>query len=159
VLASNDELKAMSQRNFDSSTFTVWFVAYVAGDAQKELIAERRFTPNFRRAFDAWMATHPNTNPRAAPGPTYMPEYRQPDLTRAAVLNQAANVLYAKGASAGTNSDEYVRLTVYLATVLFLIAISTHFKIRPVRIGIIVLGGLVLLASVVQLATLPVPPA
>jgi len=61
--AGTAELAAMSQRNFDSSTFTVWFVAYVAGNAEREAIAERRFTPNFRRAFDAWMATEPATNP------------------------------------------------------------------------------------------------
>src|SRR3974390_326490 len=29
--ASSDQLAAMTQRNFDSSTFTAWFVAYVAG--------------------------------------------------------------------------------------------------------------------------------
>jgi len=149
TLASNSELAAMTQRNFDSSTFTVWFVADVAGNARQERIAERRFTPNFRRAFNAWMATDP----------AYMPQYKQPDLTLAAVLNHRATVLYAKGATAGTNSDEYVRLTVYLATVLFLVAISTHFRIRAVRIGLVTLGGVVLILSVVQLTTLPAPPA
>ena len=159
TLASNSELAAMTQRNFDSSTFTVWFVADVAGNARQERIAERRFTPNFRRAFNAWMATDPATNPHAPPGPTYMPQYKQPDLTLAAVLNHRATVLYAKGATAGTNSDEYVRLTVYLATVLFLVAIRTHFRIRAVRIGLVTLGGVVLILSVVQLTTLPAPPA
>src|SRR5271165_5085652 len=33
--ASTAELQAMTQRNFDSSTFTAWFVAYVAGNPEK----------------------------------------------------------------------------------------------------------------------------
>ena len=40
-----------------------------------------------------------------------------------------------------------MRITVYLATVLFLIAISSHFSIRGVRIGLIAVGGAVLLVS------------
>src|SRR3974390_1690261 len=39
--ASSDALAAMEQRNFDSSTFENWFVAYILGDAQKEAIAIR----------------------------------------------------------------------------------------------------------------------
>ena len=156
--ASTAELKALSQKNFDSSTFTVWFVAYTAGDAAKEAIAERRFTPNFRLAFDAWLATHPATNPHAPPGPTYMPQYRQPDQAKADALNAAADVHYAKGSTAGGHSDDYVRLTVYLATVLFLIAISGQFKIRGIRIALICVGFGVLVFSLVQLVGLPPPP-
>jgi hypothetical protein len=156
--ASTAELGAIAQRNFDSSTFTVWFVAYVAGDASKEAIAARRFTPNFHRAFDAWMATDPATNPHAAPGPTYMPQYRQPEQLRANALNAKADVLYAAGAVDGGHSDDYVLLTVYLATVLFLIAISGQFKIRGIRIGLICVGSVVLIVALVHLLTLPLPP-
>jgi hypothetical protein len=157
--AGTAELAAMSQRNFDSSTFTVWFVAYVAGDAQKEAIAERRFTPNFRRAFDAWMATDPATNPHAPQGPTYMPEYRQPEVAHANVLNATADHLYSSGSSDGNHADDYVRLTVYLATVLFLVAISGHFKFRSIRVALIGVSGAVLVFALIQLAALPRPPS
>jgi len=157
--ASTHELAAMTQRNFDSSTFTAWFVAWVAGDAEKMQVAENRFTPNFRAAFEAWMATNPETNPNAPPGPTYMPQYKQPDAALATALNHKADLLYQQGSTDGTQSDEYVRVTVYLATVLFLVAISGHFRIRGVRIGLIVVGGVMLAFSVSQLAVLPLPPA
>jgi hypothetical protein len=67
-------------RNFDSSTFGAWFTAYTLGNEAAMEIAERRFRPEFQVAFDAWLATDPATNPDAPPGPTYMPEYRQPEL-------------------------------------------------------------------------------
>lgn len=156
--ASTDDLEAMTQRNFDSSTFNAWFVAYVAGNPQKEAIAERRFTPNFRSAFNAWMATDPTTNPHAEPGPTYMPEYKQPQATAATALNNKADQLYAQGSTDGSRSDDYVRITVYFATVLFLVAISGHFRVRSARIGLICVGSGILVFSVIQLASLPLPP-
>jgi hypothetical protein len=156
--ASTAELAAMTQKNFDSSTFTVWFVASVAGDVQKEQIAERRFTPNFRRAFNAWMATDPATNSHAPPGPTNMPEYRQPEVLLANALNAEADRLYGAASNDGNHSDDYVRLTVYMATVLFLIAICGHFKQRVIRVALLAVGGTVLAFAVFQLVELPRPP-
>ena len=45
---------------------------------------------------------------------------------------------------AGGNSDGYVRTTVYLATVLFLVGISGHFRVRAARLGLIGIGGFIL---------------
>ncbi|MGC1799526.1 MAG: hypothetical protein WA701_04000, partial [Solirubrobacterales bacterium] len=78
--ANRANLQAMSLRNFDSSTFNAWFAAYTAHNKQAAVLAERRFRPKFQVAFDAWRATHPETNPNAPKGPTYMPQYRQPRL-------------------------------------------------------------------------------
>jgi hypothetical protein len=159
TVAASDQLDAMTQRNFDASTFNTWFVAYVASDTPKMAMAERRFTPNFRAAFDAWMATNPLTNPNAPPGPTSMPQYQLPTVINAANEADRANKLYSEGTAAGNDSDSYVRSTVYMATVLFLIAISGHFRIRGARIGLIVVGVVVLTFAVINLATLPFPPA
>jgi len=46
---------------------------------------------------------------------------------------------------------------VYLAAVLFLVAISGHFKIPNIRIGLISVGVLILVFAVLDLATLPIP--
>jgi hypothetical protein len=59
-------------RDFDSSTFAAWFAAYVARNDQAITLAEHRFRPAFRVAFDAWERTDPEHNPSTAPGPTYM---------------------------------------------------------------------------------------
>jgi hypothetical protein len=80
-------------------------------------------------------------------------------LDQAAALNAEADQLYAEGATAGTDANEYVRVTVYLATVLSLVAISGHFPIRGVRIGLIAIGVVVLAVAITTLLTLPRPPA
>jgi hypothetical protein len=118
----------------------------------------RRFRPEFAAAFDAWRATNPETNPTAPRGPTYMPQYRQPALAEAKRLEEKADEAFAAGASADQTADKYVRVTVFLASVLFLVGISTHFPVRGARYGLIVLGAAVLVASLVQLAQLPRPP-
>jgi hypothetical protein len=156
--ANRGNLEALSLRNFDSSTFEAWFAAYTADNERAMAVAERRFRPEFRVAFDAWRATRPESNPQAPPGPTYMPQYRQPELATAARLDREADAAFAEGVEAGERSDDYIRTTVFLATVLFLVGISTQFPLRGVRYGLVAVGAVLLVFSVVQLAQLPGPP-
>jgi hypothetical protein len=156
--ANRAALNAQDTKNFDSTTFNAWFTAYVAGNASALQVAERRFRPAFEVAFEAWIATNPFTNSSAPPGPTYMAEYKQPQLAAATALDKKAASEYALGVQAGANSDNYVRDTIYLATILFLIGISGHFRFFRIRLGLVVLGGLMLVVAVVQIATSPPIP-
>ncbi len=156
--ANRADLESFQLRNFDSLTFNAWFTAYVAGNKSAERVAEYRFRPNFLVAFNAWLKTHPFTNPNAPKGPTYMPEYIQPGLAQANRLDAQASAYYAAGEAAGSNSDGYVRTTVYLATVLFLVGISGHFRVRMARIGLIGVGGVILTFACVLLILAPKPP-
>jgi hypothetical protein len=147
------------QLEFDSSTFDAWFSAYVAGNEEAMAIAERRFRPEFRVAFDAWQATDPATNPDAPPGPTYMPEYERPAQEEAQRLDAEADEHFAKGAEDGEVADRYVRITVFLATVLFMVGISGHFRVPVARYGLVGLSVAILLFALVLLITSPPPPA
>jgi len=121
-------------------------------------IAEHRFRPEFAVAFDAWRATNPETNPGAPRGPTYMPQYRQPGLEEAKALDEKADEFFAAGVSASKTSEHYVRATVFLASVLFLVGISGHFRVRTARFGLVGLGAAILVLSVVLLIASPPPP-
>jgi hypothetical protein len=155
--ASAASLDAVDSLNFDLTTFNDWFTAYVAGNQKAMNIAEERFTPNFHTAFEAWLRTDPETNPAAAPGPTYMPQYHQPAKARAAVLNAQATADYSEGEKAGANSDDYVRTTVFLATVLFLAGIGSHFGYRAIRYGLAGVASAILLFAIVLLVTAAKP--
>jgi hypothetical protein len=157
--ANRANLDALELRNLDSSAFGAWFAAYTAGNQEAMALAARRFRPSFRVAFDTWRATKPETNPNAPRGPTYMPQYRQPNLVRARALDESADEKFAEGAEAGETADKYIRGTVFLATVLFLVGISTHFPLLGARYGLIGLAAVLLVVSVVQLAQLPRPPS
>jgi hypothetical protein len=155
--ASRAELNGLSTKNFDGLSFNAWFSAYLAGDQTSMTVAERRFRPQFDVAFKAWIATSPFTNPNAPKGPTYMPQYIVPGQAQSDAYDKKADALYEEGSRDGSNSDNYVRTTVFLATVLFLIGISGHFRVRSARVGLIVVGGVILTVSVVLLITLPKP--
>jgi hypothetical protein len=143
---------------FDSATFNAWFTAYVVGNETAMNVAMRRFRPPFRVAFDAWLATDPFNNDNAPPGPTYMPQYQRPDQERAATLDAQADAYVARGTDAADKADQYIRITVILATVLFLIGISGHFRVRAARYGLVSVGIAILILSVALLLTTSRPP-
>ena len=115
--------------------------------------------PGYRPAFYAWLATDPAHNPNAPPGPSYMPQYVIPQEAAASADDQQADAEFAKGSEAGATGDKYVRDTVFLATVLFLVGISSHFPARQARYGLIAVGTLILVFAVIQVLGLPGPPA
>jgi hypothetical protein len=157
--ANRADTEGIVTRTLDSASFNAWFTAFTAGNANAERLAENRMRPGYRPAFNAWQATDPAHNPNAPPGPAYMPQYVIPQEATAKTHDARADAAFAKGAEAGGTADKYIRATVFLATVLFLVGISGHFRIRQARMGLIGAGGLLLAFAVIQLLGLPGPPA
>ncbi len=158
-LATRDDLIALSQRNFDASTFNAWFIAFTLDSPQKEAIAEHRFRPQFRVAFNAWMATDPLHNPHAPPGPTYMPQYKLPALAQANALDDEATAKFNAGNQDAQTGDNFVRITVFLAAVLFLVGIGSSFKLNGVRYALITFGSVLLILSIVLILQQPGLPS
>ena len=156
--ASRAELEGIVTRTLDSASFNAWFTAFTAGDASAQRLAVRRMRPGYRPAFNAWLATDPAHNPNAPAGPAYMPQYVIPQEAAAKAHDVKADAAFAKGAHAGSTADKYIRDTVFLATVLFLVGISGHFPVRQARLGLITVGGCLLVFAVIQLLGLPGPP-
>ena len=157
--ATRDNISAIAVRNFDASTFNAWFIAFTLNSPQKEAIAIHRFRPQFLVAFNAWLATNPLHNPHAPPGPTYMPEYKLPQQAQANALDNEAATEFQTGDQAGLTSDNYVRITVLLAVVLFLVGIGSSFKLKGVRYALIAFGSALLIVSVVLVLQQPGPPS
>jgi hypothetical protein len=87
-----------------------------------------------------------------------MPQYVVPQEAAAKAHDVRADAEFAKGAKAGATADKYIRDTVFLATVLFLVGIASHFPVRQARLGLITVGGALLVFAVIQLLGLPGPP-
>jgi hypothetical protein len=156
--ANRADLEGLQIRTLDSVSFNAWFSAFTAGNASAERLAERRLRPGYRPAFYAWLATDPAHNPKAPPGPSYMPQYVIGQEVAANAYDAQADAAFAKGTGAGATGDKYVRDTVFLATVLFLVGISSHFPLIQARYSLIGVGILILAFSIVQLLGLPGPP-
>jgi hypothetical protein len=143
------------QRLLDVSTFNTWIEATSEGRADLAALYERRFSPEFKVAFDAWIALDPLTNPDAPPGPGFMPEYVNPELEQGAALNERSDRLFDEGTASRHRADEYIRITVVLASILFLLVLAQRFGIRAVRRGLLVLAIALLIYGLVTIATFP----
>jgi hypothetical protein len=139
----------------DGAMFSAWLEARAANDAELQAMLVRRFSPEYRTAFAAWLDTKPFTNPDAPPGPGYMPAYHNPQMEQAEQLNEQAATLEEAGTEARHTAEEYVRATVLFALVLFLVAVGQRFRLRGVRIATIAMALGLLGYGLYNLATLP----
>ena len=155
VEAEGAATHANQERLYNASIVVEWLKAEAHNDKKLAGLFERRFIPEFRPAFEAWKKTDPVNNPNAPPGPQLMPEYRNSKTQEAAKLNDQATEVFEQGTRDRQLSDQYVRATVTLATVLLLMAISQRFKIRGVRLGLLVTAALLLCFPVYHILTLP----
>jgi hypothetical protein len=156
--ANRYDNEAIITRTLDSVSFNAWFTAFVSGKRRDERIAVARLRPGYRPAFRAWLATDPAHNPHAPPGPSYMPQYVIPEAALATAADKQADAYFTEGSDAGATADKYIRDTVFLASVLFLVGISGQFSIPGARYGLIGVGAAILVFSVIQLLGLPAPP-
>jgi hypothetical protein len=153
--ANGTQLTANQTLIYNAGTFTAWLQAYDAGDESLQRLLERRFTPEYKKAFDAWVEAGGITNPDAPPGPRYMPEYEDPLVEKAAELNKEATHAFDLGVSTRMTGEKYVRVTVILAAALFLIAIGQRFKVRGVRNSVNAVAGVLIVYCVYLIITYP----
>jgi hypothetical protein len=155
VQAEGAATAANQERLYNASTVVEWLKAEEDGNKKLAALFERRFLPEFRPAFEAWKKTDPLNNPNAPAGPQLMAEYHSSRTEEAARLNEQATETFERGNQARERSDGYVRVTVMLATVLLLTAISQRFKTHAVRVGLAVVAALLLCIPLYRLLTLP----
>jgi len=146
---------ANQERLYDAATVAEWLKAEEDGKKRLADIFERRLLPEFRPAFEAWKKTDPLNNPDAPAGPQQMAEYHSAKAEQAAKLNEQASQTFEQGDQAREYSDHYVRVTVMLALVLLLMAISQRFKVPRVRTGLAVVATLLLCIPLYRILTLP----
>ena len=155
VQAEAAAVYANQERLYNASTVVEWLKAQASGERKLAEIFERRLLPEFRPAFEAWKKTDPLHNARAPVGPMLMPEYRSAKTEEAAKLNAQATGVFEEGNLARRHSDDYVQVTVFLATVLLLTAIAQRFKLHTVRVGLGLIALLLLCFQVYRLLILP----
>src|SRR5581483_327598 len=125
------------------------------GSQRAANLLERRFRNEYRIAFVRWIEMNPFNNPSAPAGPIFMPEYRNAKAGEAKKLSSTASELFERGTKARNTADRYVRITVFLATVLLLTATSQRFEIKSVRTGLSIVAAVLLIAALAKLLMLP----
>jgi hypothetical protein len=157
----------------DVDTFTSWLAALGADEragvesglddnrytplpGTESAFLYERFRPEFRTAFDAWLATSPRTNAAAPPTPFAMPEYQVAEAERAAALEQQAEESSAVARQANQRGDNYVLMTIMFALVIVLVGIGTKMDTVKARTLLFAVATVALVAAAVIVLTFPV---
>jgi len=147
---------SQAQSQVDVATFIAWTDADRRGEAALADFYADRFRPEFRPAFNAWLATRPLTTPGAPPTPFAMPEYQLASRQEAERLDAAAATSAATVLRDLQVSSNYVLTVVLYAVVLFFAGMSTKIANRRLRWILAGIGCLVLVVAVAWIATFPV---
>jgi hypothetical protein len=146
---------AGQDRLYDITTFNAWVYAKIAGRDRLATFYERRFRPEYAIAFAAWWKLDPINNPTAPPGPIFMAEYANANGQASANLNHQAQKYFEDGGGMRETGDRYVKVTVFLATVLLLTALGQRFEIVGARVAVLLVAFGLLVMSTFWILTLP----
>jgi hypothetical protein len=155
VLAQEKATLAGQDRLYDITTFDAWVTAKVDHREKLATFYERRFRPEYAIAFSAWWKLDPVNNPLAPPGPTFMAEYKNAKSQESATLGEEAKGHFERGVSTRETGDKYVKVTVLLATVLLLTALSQRFELFGPRVAVVAVAFVLLGISAYWMLTLP----
>jgi hypothetical protein len=140
----------------DVALFTQWVDAYARKETKLTAFYRKRFRPEFVPAFDAWVATKPLKNPKAALSPFAMPQYKLAATAQADQLEARAGTFSKKVTEYIQRADNYSLAVVLFALSLFFAAITTRLHGSRPRVAILGLGYVLFLSTAIWLATLPV---
>ncbi len=85
-----------------------------------------------------------------------MPQYHNPAAASSAKFDALATHTFQEGSDARDTADKYVRTTVFLASILFLIALSQRFKFKLVRRTLLGVSAVLLIYAMYTLFTYPI---
>jgi hypothetical protein len=146
---------AGQDRLYDIVTFNGWIEAQSAGNKTLTTTYEHRFRPEYAVAFLAWQKLDPLHNASAPSGPIFMQEYTNANADESRKLAAEAKGCFEKGVNTRETGDHYVKVSVFLATVLLLTALGQRFDILGPRIVLLVVAFVLLLISTFWIFTFP----
>lgn len=155
IEASQLAADAQQSQLVDVALFTEWVNATALNRPQLAGYYRARFRDEFTPAFEAWLATGPETNPDAPASPFDMPEYGIAALEKADALIEQSGLRAQNGESAGSFGDQYTISVVILAGALLLGGIANRFEWAELRATVVAIALLILLFCVVTIVRLP----
>src|SRR3954468_14036110 len=147
---------SQDQTSIDVATFIAWADADLRAEKRLARFYVARFRPEFKPAFDAWLATDPRVTPGGPPTPFAMAEYQVAAKNEAERLDKDAEVAASEVSRDIQRASNYVLTVVLYAIVLFFAGMSTKLESRRLSWIMTLAGYGVLLSTIVWIATFPV---
>ena len=153
--AGLQSVQGMQMAQIQVAMFMEVLAAQQAGNEKLANFYAERFSPDVRKAYDAWLAQRPFENPKADPHPFVPNLYELPGVGEAAEATATAATKVEEARRAGTLSGQYLANTVLFATVLFFANAAGKFEQRRVRVVAFIFTLAVFAFVVTRIAMLP----
>ena len=140
----------------DIATYIEWTNATVTDTGELADFYLVRFRPEFRPAFDAWLATDPLASAGAPPTPFAMDEYQLDAAAEAERLDAEADVMAAVVRRNVQRAGNYVLGVVLFAVALFFAGMSAKLRGAGARKALLIVGCIVFVTTAAWIATFPV---
>ena len=147
---------AEGQTQVDIATFIQWVNATANDDEELADFYTERFRPEFRPAFDAWLATDPLTSSDAPPTPFAMEEYQLEARAEVQRLDAEEEVMAAVVRRNVQRAGNYVLGVVLFTVALFFAGMSTKLRGATTRKVLLTVGCLVFVGTAIWIATFPI---
>ena len=156
IQASDLNDTANQQVAIDAAMMAQYTNAVVSGNTVlANLYRDQAFSKELEAAVTAWEADKVANKPNTPRNPFQMPQYKPRPRVQSEKVRAFAVVQSRRGKTALDHSNSYLLLTVLFASVLFFAGIATKFEAKGVKLGVMGMGGLLFLVSVVLLAVQP----
>lgn len=155
IEAARSQGLAEGQIQVDIAMFFEWVDADLAGDTELATFYDDRFRPEFRPAFEAWLAAAP-VGEDPAGTPFALDEYRLAAADAAAELDAEAEATAAIVRRNVQRSTNYVLGVVLFSVALFFAGISTKVVAARSRSVLLACGCVVFLGTTLWILTSPV---
>ena len=140
----------------DVASFIGWSQAIASDDKRLSTFLAERFRPEFKGAFDAWVALPFQAPAVAPPGtPFDRPEYQLAEQATADRLTAQADAALLQAQSDNQISDDFVLVAVIFASVLFMAGIASRFSERRIQAGLTALAAALFVVGVLAEFVLP----
>ena len=156
IEAARSQGLAEGQTQVDIAMFFEWADADKTGDAELATFYEERFRPEFRPAFDAWLAAGPDGESDPPGTPFTLGEYQLAAADEAVELDAEAEATAAIVRRNVQRSTNYVLGVVLFSVALFFAGISTKVSGTASRSVLLACGCLVFLGAAVWIASSPI---
>jgi hypothetical protein len=143
------------QRLQDAATFNTWLLAKMSRNDEMAMFLERRFSKDYEPAFRTWLAKDPFKNHDVPHDPVVLAAYKNQLEKEGAELRQKSKEMLEQGHVERETGEDYVRLTVFLATVLFLVAVAQRFSGRSPQMILLSVAAVATTVVVIMLLISP----
>jgi hypothetical protein len=143
-----------AQANIDLETFIGWLQLHTTQGSSAADALRDRFRDEFKPVFEAWLAQAPEGE--LPPGtPFEATSYALASGAEVQTLSNEADAAADRARRADHIGDDFVLMTVIMASVLFFAGLGTRFRDHRLRVALLGIGTVLLVGGAIATFSLP----